>query len=439
MAAFKQINGGFYRQDDSGQLYAVADKETLTALKSGQLAYSVEPNTRALTFADPNNPNYNSKSADLFRTLSIGSASGTNPAAPTKLPSSGATTSSADFSSILKSKLTAALTNYKGVTDVSQLEARRQELLRKQLLSSPYSSASEEVLTGAQKLSLMRSQGSEYEPLIKSLEEQITSAKSGDQTSIDAIAKLASVANALGIDVGTGGEMQSTMGKEYSDYSKDQKARGLPVMSLNEYANMDANRKRAVTIVGGMTPSQTTTFNSIVDKYNKSPLVMANDRTIVLKTISEQLKKDPKNAALQVSFIYSLIQALDTYQSSVREGEIGLIGGTQGLADTIRNLPDKIAQGTILNEVVLNRYLSSADTLVQSIQSAADIKKKQFGSQASTAGVGDAWSTYQSGLGSTPDSPAASTPKTMRVKRIKDGATGTILESEYDPKLYKKI
>ncbi len=145
-----------------------------------------------------------------------------------------------------------------------------------------------------------------------------------------------------------------------------------------------------------MSPGQTTTFNSIANQYQKSPLVAANDRTLVLKTISEQLKGDPKNSSLQVSFIYSLIQALDTYQSAVREGEISLIGATQGLGDKLVNLPDKIAQGTILSTAKVNEFIKTAKVLTDSIQTAADKKKAQFGAQAQASGpaVGQAWNEY---------------------------------------------
>lgn len=150
-------------------------------------------------------------------------------------------------------------------------------------------------------------------------------------------------------------------------------------------------------LTNDMSPQQVTIFNRIVDKYQASPLVKAEDRVSILNTVTEELRGDPTNSSLQVSFIYSLIQALDTYQSAVREGEIGLIEGTQGLGDKIKNLPNKILKGSVLSEDKVNQYLSTADVLANSIRQSADKKKKQFESQANVSGVGDAWNGYIQG------------------------------------------
>jgi len=194
--------------------------------------------------------------------------------------------------------------------------------------------------------------------------------------------------------------MQSGTGTigEYIFYKRDAEARGITPVDFNTYQNQDANRKISIANASagssGLNSKQVTIFNGIVDKYNKSPLVLANDRAIVLRTISDKLKSDPTNASLQLSFIYSMVQALDTYQSAVREGEIGMLQSTQGLADKIKNYPAQIEKGSLLSTKVINNYINTAKILTDSIQSAADKKASTFSSQAKIAGVGDAFGEY---------------------------------------------
>lgn len=179
--------------------------------------------------------------------------------------------------------------------------------------------------------------------------------------------------------------------QEY-EYAKRQGYTG----SFTDYQNEDANRKRSIAAAGvandyGMNPRQATLFTTLADRMNKSPLVAANDRAKILKTITEEVAIDPKNASLQVAFIYAMIQALDTYQSATREGEIGLIKGTQGLKDRLTNLPDQIERGTILNPNVIKEYVATARTLTTAINSAAASKQQQFAAQAEISGIGPAF------------------------------------------------
>lgn len=116
--------------------------------------------------------------------------------------------------------------------------------------------------------------------------------------------------------------------QEY-EYAKAQGYTG----SFNDYQNLDANRKIAIAKAGvgtsGLSTSEANIFNSMVSKYNSSPLIAAADRTIVLKSAVNEVKKDPTNGAKQLSLVYAYIQALDTYQSAVREGELALVNSLQ--------------------------------------------------------------------------------------------------------------
>lgn len=186
---FVRIGNSYFRQADDGQLYAVSDSTTMSALKGGQLPYQAVGGTTGLKFAS-------SADSSQSRGLSFGQQSQSPSPQPEK---SSAPT---DIASLLKQKLTSALTAYSGVSDTAQLESKRQELLRKQLLAPVYSDPnSESVLSPDQKLSLLRDRGSEYEPMIQSLENQISKAKSGDTSALDEIVKIANAAKAVGITV----------------------------------------------------------------------------------------------------------------------------------------------------------------------------------------------------------------------------------------------
>lgn len=241
-----------------------------------------------------------------------------------------------------------------------------------------------------------------YDQVTKPINDILLEARKNGATDeqLEAIYNSGSVAEAI---YNAGDSLQSGSGivGEYMYYKKQAEAAGQVPMDFNAYQNADANRKKSIAAAGiagssGLNSKQVTIFNSLVDKQNKSPLIAANDRAVILKDVTLNLEKDPTNAALQVSFIYSMIQALDTYQSAVREGEIGLLSSTQGLGDKISNLPQKIQNGTPLSKNKINEYIGVAKMLTSSIESAAKKKQDAFAKQAEVAGVGEAFNDYQS-------------------------------------------
>ncbi len=290
----------FYRKDDNGNLYAVSDPDTIKGLNGGQLPFQGIPNDRGLKFAEETTP------------------------APTST-----TGSTGDIQSILKEKLIGALNTYKGVTDTSQLEQKRQELLRKQLVSSPYSDEGEKNLTASAKLSLLRSKGSEFEPEIKSLEEQILKARGGDSDSMNALSKLVALGKDIGL-FGESGTYQSALGKEYADYVANEKANGnKKIMTLNEYANMDANRKRAITGGGdsGLSASVLSKVQSIAQSHDSNQIVkdysMIQNKSGSMQNILKSGVGGPGDLAL----VYEFMKALDP-NSVVRETEYATAAGS---------------------------------------------------------------------------------------------------------------
>ncbi len=191
---FVRVGQTYFRQDDSGQLYAVTDKDTMNSLKTGQLPYSSRGDSTGLSFAS-------TPDTSATRSLAFGSnppPASTSITAP-QPQTQGVQEGAVDIKYEIQKKLAASLTKYAGVSNVSELEARRQSLLRQQLLSAPYSEQGESTLTGTQKLSLLRSKGEQYEPEIRSLEEQIAKARQGDEDSIQRLSQLSTIANQMGL------------------------------------------------------------------------------------------------------------------------------------------------------------------------------------------------------------------------------------------------
>lgn len=154
----------------------------------------------------------------------------------------------------------------------------------------------------------------------------------------------------------------------------------------------------APKIPGNMTAGQVSAFNGIVGKYNASPLIAASDRTIVLKNSIEKARENPDDGATQLNLVYSYIQALDTYQSAVREGELGLVNSIDSKIGKVENWVSQIQNGQVVRPEVAKQIADAAENLVTTIDEGASRKAKSFESQAKTVGLGSQWNEYIKGF-----------------------------------------
>jgi len=139
-------------------------------------------------------------------------------------------------------------------------------------------------------------------------------------------------------------------------------------------------------------------FNRSADARERSPLVRAADRTIVLRDAAAAIDKDASNPANQLNLAYSYIQALDTYQSAVREGELANLGmlGTQ-LEQLGLQARRTILEGAFMPPDVARNIAKSAKLLIQTIESGQRAKSEEFRRRAKASGVDDLWeATYPS-------------------------------------------
>jgi hypothetical protein len=126
--------------------------------------------------------------------------------------------------------------------------------------------------------------------------------------------------------------------------------------------------------------------------------VRAADRTIVLDQAIKQIEKNPSDPASQLNLAYSYIQALDTYQSAVREGELQNLGvlGTR-LQQFALELNRVANEGAFLPPAVAKNIAESAKQLVSTIKAGSVAKRQEFRSRAQVSGVGEMWDQFVAG------------------------------------------
>lgn len=164
-------------------------------------------------------------------------------------------------------------------------------------------------------------------------------------------------------------------------------------------ARGDAEAQKALDIIrrneGGRSPQQIQNFMTLSGQYQKSPLVAAADRTVVLKDAINAIREAPGSRTAQMSLAYSFIQALDTYQSAVREGELQNLGAMQTVLEDLRVKANRIyANGSFMSPTLATDIASTSQRLVNAIDAARQQKALDFGKRARVAGVGDMWDAY---------------------------------------------
>lgn len=165
--------------------------------------------------------------------------------------------------------------------------------------------------------------------------------------------------------------------------------------------------------LGGHNPAQVAMFNRIAGEFERSPLTRAADRTVVLKDAIAAVRQDPNNATNQLNLAYGYIQALDTYQSAVREGELANLGRLGSVFQNIAASAQRIVSGNVVPPDVARQIADNASRMVGAIEQGRDQKRREFASRARVSGVGDLWDQFTAGSAQpAPAQPAATAPTT---------------------------
>jgi hypothetical protein len=147
----------------------------------------------------------------------------------------------------------------------------------------------------------------------------------------------------------------------------------------------------------GMTDKDRTIFNSLVSKFNTSPSMKAAARTVVTQRAIDDVRKDPGAAAKQFPLIYGLIQVLDTYQSAVREGEIGLVKEVMSKIQGVQTVITSFQQGQIISPEAAKALADAAQSALEAINAQAKNVEQDYAAQAQVNGPGvqQAWTQWR--------------------------------------------
>ena len=169
---------------------------------------------------------------------------------------------------------------------------------------------------------------------------------------------------------------------------------------LGKYAGMAQKESTASgkTQFGELTSTQASMLNNIITRYEKSPLIQAVDRTPILSKSIQSIYANPGDAALQMNLSYAYIQALDTYQSAVREGELSNLNTIDSRIGDIQKEITKITSGQIVRPETAIKIADAANELVTTIKSAAKNKAQSYRSNAAVFGLEDQWDAYTGGF-----------------------------------------
>lgn len=117
-----------------------------------------------------------------------------------------------------------------------------------------------------------------------------------------------------------------------------------------------------------LNPRQAAIINPLINNYRNSAPVKAVARTAPLEGAIQRIKADPNNAFTQLNIIYGYIQALDTYQSTVREGEIGLTQQTMSLKERLKMRIQQVNDAKILSPESAVGIATEAEMLINDIK-----------------------------------------------------------------------
>lgn len=185
---------------------------------------------------------------------------------------------------------------------------------------------------------------------------------------------------------------------EYEYYVDQETKAGRTPVSFDEYQARDANRKNPPPVRmtdAGFDEKSTARFMTIKSAANRSPLVSAADRTLVLDDIAKKVKANPADRTSQMQLMYGFIQANDTYQSAVREGEIGLVQALHTRWEQLKVEANRLyPQGLMMDPQLAKEMADASIAMISTIKRGRDAKLRDFQATARTAGVGPLWDDY---------------------------------------------
>lgn len=184
MAQYIRLGQAYFTQADNGTLNYVGDPETIRGLRGGQIPYTSESTTRGLTFGQSTSLSGGNQPSPYFQQGLNGAlnSGGTEPSASTSLGGGN----EEDLDSLFKSEFAKTLKGLQN-SKLPQLQSR-QAMLETQKLTAPEPDYS--LMTPSAGTAAMNARGSEYDPLIKGVADEIASTKEADRESMQKLSAM---------------------------------------------------------------------------------------------------------------------------------------------------------------------------------------------------------------------------------------------------------
>lgn len=178
----------------------------------------------------------------------------------------------------------------------------------------------------------------------------------------------------------------------------------------NRVAMLDASGNEVGSLPKGMTPSQVGldgTLNSkeqqmflqITNKFQADSVMQQAGSGQIIRGIAGQVIANPDSAPNQLKSLYVLVKNLDP-DSAVREGELALANSTQSYLQQFGNSLARINEGRVIDPQAAVDLANATLDIVTLWEQAAQRRKQQYQSQASTvsSNVGSSFSSYLGGF-----------------------------------------
>ena len=203
------------------------------------------------------------------------------------------------------------------------------------------------------------------------------------------LASISAAADA-GEAIETAGEyLQKASGTpgEYLYYKRDAIANGQVPLTYNEYADMDANRKRSITNIStgsaGLTPAQIGIATKLSDDYEQRSTDFYKLRSGYNQVVSAA--KDPSGAG-DISLLYGYMKMLDP-NSVVRETEFATAQNAGSIPENIRAKYNAAVSGKKLSDAQRKDFINQANKTYTSAKEQQDQVKSEFENRSMQYGV----------------------------------------------------
>lgn len=175
-------------------------------------------------------------------------------------------------------------------------------------------------------------------------------------------------------------------------------------------AQNDTLRPQRLQITVGnsdMTQQMSTAFRAVVARRTANSLIKSKDQLAPIVPVVAQVRADPSRGVNQLNLIYSYITALDR-DSAVREGELALVRSIDSLKGNIQNALARLTNRQLVSPGMILEIANATDALIRNVTASAQVKEREFASEARVSGVGAQWDDYIRGFsGTAPATPGA--------------------------------